>query len=215
MPLQPSLPQLSPPAAIVPVAGTIALWSILAGIGYNRYQNTNSGDNDTAAGRLALGVTLPTHWRALDLGFETGIQNGNSMKLSTVQGNSEQCGVSGTTSIQTTVKPVVDLLATAHLSLNSAKTIFVVAKVGAAYRKWQFDRASIPNNSQINDEVQAGFGIKLTPNTTLTATYQGVGILNSDVKVDTGINKHGATSIKSIKNIPTQHGVFLNIGTTL
>ena len=202
------------PAAVAPaIVAPVALWSVLAGIGYSRYQDSYSSDNDTAAGRLALGLAFPTYWQALDLGFETGIQNGNSMKLSAVQGSSQYCGISGTTSIQTTVKPIVDLLATAQLSLNDAKTIFLVAKGGAAYRKWQFDRDSISNNSQINPEVQAGLGIRITPKTKLIAYYQG--IYGRSVHVHTGINRNGAMSIRCIENIPTQQGGFLSIAMDL
>ena len=49
-----------------------------------------------------------------------------------------------------------------------------MVKGGAAYRHWQFDRASIANNNQINGELQAGFGVKITPKTKLTLYYQGI-----------------------------------------
>lgn len=179
-------------------------WHISAGMGYTNYRNTSSNDGSIATGRFALGFD-PIHLQKTTLGLETGIQSGNTMKIDVSQDILHKMGG---TAISSTVRPMVDLLATVHLSLNKADTVFLVLKGGAAYRQLQFDRDTIPNKAQISPELQVGLGFKISSSAKLIAYYQGI------YGGDMGFETHeidAYSSSGSVQNIPTQYGGFLSI----
>jgi hypothetical protein len=182
-----------------------ALWQIEAGMGYVKYRDASSSDGNTAVGRVALGFT-PLHWKNVVMGLEAGVQSGNgSMKIDVAQDVLYQMGG---TAISSTVKPMVDLLATLQIPLNNANSVFFTVKGGAAYRQWTFDRDTIPNITQVSPELQAGLGFKISSHAKLVAYYQGIYSGDMDFKAHP-INDYSSTG--SVKNIPTQQGGFLGI----
>lgn len=174
------------------------------GMGYVGYRDAYKNDGNTIAGRVALGV-IPFHWQKADLGVEVGVQSGNRMRLDESQDVLDQLGG---LPIQTTIKPIADLLATLHVGLDKVGKVFVLIKGGIAYRRWQFDRDTISSLDKVNGEVQAGLGVKISPRTNLVAYYQGIygGSVRFKVRNGTAGDATG-----SVNNIPTQHGGFVGI----
>jgi hypothetical protein len=172
------------------------LWRVSLSMGHTTYEHAYKNEGDTIAGRLALGV-VPFQWETISFGLEVGIQSGNQMSMPEEE--------TGDPSVQTTIKPMIDLLATVEISLNRGNNFIFFAKGGAVYRKWEFDRSEIGNISRINGEVQAGLGIKISAKTKLIAYYQGI----FDGKVDFNYNETANSG--SAHKIPTQHGGFLGV----
>jgi len=176
-------------------------WRVSLGMGHTTYEHAYKGEGETIVGRLALGV-VPLQWKIISFGLEAGIQSGNQMSMPTEE--------TGNQDVQTTIKPMVDLLATVEISLDNRYTTFTIfAKGGAAYRKWEFDRDTIGNINRIDGEVQAGLGVKISAKTKLIAYYQGIfaGKVNFNYNDNTGSGR--------ANNIPAQHGGFLGIEITI
>ncbi len=177
-------------------------WAITASIGYTDFQNSYKNEGQTILGRLAFDREL-LNFKLAKFGVEVGVQNGNSMRLSVSQTTLDELGGSP---IQTTVKPILDLLATVATVPFGKSSIFAQVKGGIAYRSWQFDdRTSINFLSNIAGEVQAGLGVALNSNTSLSLLYQGIYGGNPDFVVN-ATNETG-----TINNIPMQNGVLLSL----
>lgn len=190
------------------VSSASELWQISAGMGYTHYNDASSNDGNTVFGRLALDMT-PWHRDRLTTGLELGVQSGNQMKLGV------PCEVlfpMGGVAINSTIKPMVDLLARFQLALNEPQTRFLIVKAGGAYRQWEFDRETVSNLSQISPELQAGFGVRITPRTKLVAYYQGIYSGKMGFKTHIIDQFHACGSVD---HIPTQNGGFLSIETEL
>ncbi|MGL5741149.1 MAG: hypothetical protein ACRCXC_00645 [Legionella sp.] len=117
-------------------------WVFSAGIGYTDYMQTYQNDGQTAFARLSIGKTLyaPHQWL---FGLEEGVQSGNTMRLHI---SDETMELLGGLPIPSTIKPMVDLLATIKSPLLHELTFFFQAKGGLTFRHWQFiSTNSIPD----------------------------------------------------------------------
>ena len=194
---------------IAPEKDPIAInhpWSFIGSLGYTNYQNFYHDDGQTGIVRLAIGKSiLYTH--SLDLGFELGVQNGNTMRFGP---SAELLALGALLPIQSTVKPVIDLLATVKSTSLGDSDIFALLKGGIAYRRWQFnDRITINDLSQAAGEVQAGFGYPLTRAVNLSLLYQGIYGSNPNLIVNT------TAFTGHVSNIPIQQGVLLSLAFTI
>jgi hypothetical protein len=181
-------------------------WLVTGSIGFTDYQNMFHGDGETVVGRFALGKELFSR-AALAFGLELGVQNGNAMRLDVSQ---ETLDVLGGLPIQSTMKPMLDLLVTAKTNSLGVIPLFAELKGGIAYRHWQFeDRDSINDQSNIAGEVQAGLGYLVSDKASLGVFYQGVFGGNPDFQVN-ALNQTGL-----VKTIPIQNGVLLSLTLTL
>jgi len=181
-------------------------WSVTASLGYTDYQQAYQSDGQTALGRLAIDRALFIK-KHTALGLELGVQNGNSMRLDAPQATLD---VLGGLPIQSTVKPLLDLLATAKTEALGKSLVFAQVKGGIAYRRWQFeDRTSVSNLSNIAGELQAGFGIPLSQTTNLSLLYQGIygGNPNFTVNATNGTGH--------VSTIPIQQGALLSLSVTV
>lgn len=112
--------------------------------------------------------------------------------------------------IQTTVKPILDLLATLKSNSFGTTPIFAQFKGGIAYRRWQFnDRDSINDKSQIAGEVQAGLGYAISERARLSLSYQGIFGSTPEFRFD----PDSATG--RVSNIPIQNGVLFGLTFTV
>ncbi|KTC96813.1 hypothetical protein [Legionella feeleii] len=175
-------------------------WSITGSLGYTDYQNMYKADGQTGIGRFALGRDLLIYKQWI-VGLEIGIQNGNDMRLGVSQATLDELGG---LPIQSTVKPVLDVLATLEVPLWNTSALSGQLKGGVAYRRWQFNnRVSINDKSQLAGEVQAGLGYSISECTSLSLLYQGIFGSNPDFRVN-ALQQTG-----QVANIPVQHGVLL------
>ena len=192
--------------SIEPSSSNSGLWSVTASLGYSVYQGMFSADGQTAIGRLALGRTLFAGNR-LTFGIEAGVQNGKTMRLDAPQATLDELGG---LPIQSTLNPMLDLLATVKTAPWGASSVYGQLKGGIAYRHWQFDnRDSINDPSQVAGEIQAGIGYAISSHAGLSLSYQGVFGGNPDFKVN-ALNQTGHVS-----TIPMQNGVLLGLSLTV
>lgn len=181
-------------------------WSVTGSIGYTVYEDMYRDDGQTALGRFAIGRDVYTG-HSLTWGFEVGVQSGNTMRYFPSQ---EAIDALGGLPIQTTVKPLLDVLVTLKTASFGTTPIFAQLKGGIAYRRWQFnDRDSINDKSQIAGEVQAGLGYALSERANLSVSYQGIFGGNPDFH----FNADSATG--RVSNIPVQNGVLLGLTVTV
>lgn len=200
-----------PLSAIAGSMGAVAApvshpWSVTSSLGYTVYQDMYRSDGQTALGRLAIGRDAYTG-RVLIWGLEVGVQSGNTMRYYPSQAAIDALGG---LPIQTTVKPMLDVLATLKTASFGVIPVFVQLKGGAAYRRWQFnDRDSIHDKSQIAGEVQAGLGYAVSERSSVSVSYQGVFGRNPDFR----FNADSATA--RVSNISVQNGVLLALTLTV
>ncbi|KGP62253.1 hypothetical protein EP47_12725 [Legionella norrlandica] len=176
-------------------------WTISASLGYADYQYVHRGDHITAAGRFAIGRDLLIKGPAL-FGLEIGLQSGNQMRL---QMTEEEIDALGGLLVKTTLKPMVDALATMRITPKLTAPLFLQLKAGGAYRQWQMDRDTINDISQLAGEIMAGCGYTITPNASITLSYQGIFGAKPDFTIDL------ESGIGHVQNIPIQHAVLLGI----
>ena len=192
-------------------------WSVVGSIGYTGYENAMSQNGQTPVGRLAIAKDLfnlgdtgisndifdasSTH-----IGLELGVQNGNRMALLVPQATLDTLGG---LPITTTVKPMLDLLATVQVAPMADMPAFLVVKGGIAYRQMEMDRDTVNNLSQVAGEVQAGIGIPVSDAATLSLLYQGVYGSSPNFTVN------ATTLTGNVANIPVQNGVLLSLSMTL
>lgn len=174
--------------------------SVIASLGYGNYQRFYHSDGQTAIGRIALAAELLTTNQAT-FGLEFGLQSGNRMRVIIPQSTVDVLGCA----VQSTVKPMLDLLVTANTSPLNESLLFTQFKGGIAYRYWQIHRDWIQNKSELAGEVQAGIGYPLSELTNLNLVYQGVFGGNSKITFNP------LTEIGYVSNIPVQHGILLGI----
>ena len=180
------------------------VWALTGGIGYTDFENMYKNEGQSVVERLAFDAMF-LKINTLFMGIELGAQNGNTMNLGVNQTTLEELGGAP---IQTTVKPILDLLLAikAPIDLKTQAPIFGVVKGGIAYRSWQFnDRTTINFMSNIAGEVQAGLGISLGEKADLSLVYQGIYGGNPNFQVNL-TNETG-----HISTIPIQNGALLNL----
>lgn len=176
--------------------------SVIASLGYSNYQSMYSDDGLTVIGRIAFGKELLSKMK-FTFGLELGAQNGNSMRMSAPQAILDELGG---LPIQTTAKPMFDLLVTANTLPLGTSQFFGQLKSGIAYRHWQFnDRTSIPNVSNLDYEIQAGIGFPISQTTILNVLYQGIFGGKPNLRVN------ATTAMGSVSTIPIQQGILLSL----
>jgi len=173
-------------------------WSIIGSLGYTEYQHTSGSGSQTALGRLALAAEMLTTNQA-NFGLEFGVQTGNRMRLAFPQGTIAVMG----TAVSTTMRPMLDLLITAHANPVNESLLFAQIKGGIAYRHWQIDSFYFNNKSEISGEFQAGFGYPLTELANLNLLYQGIFGGNPKLRVNP------ANYTGYLAGLPIQHGILL------
>lgn len=171
--------------------------------GYGSISGSYGNDGNFAQGRLALGVHANTYKNWL-FGVEVGVQSGNTMRLNTRLNVIDDAGG---LLVQSTLKPLVDFLATVHGRFQPDSPLSYILKGGIAYRQLDLnDRSSSQDSlSKVNGEFQAGLGYNLTPHVMLSAFYQGI---YSNNNVGAALNSVGDVTIA---NIPTQQAGFLGV----
>ncbi|MFO2972052.1 hypothetical protein SCO12_11380 [Legionella pneumophila serogroup 10] len=176
-------------------------WTVSASLGYVNYQYVHEGDHITATGRFAIGRDFFMIGPLL-FGLELGLQSGNQMRL---QMTEEEVDALGGLLVQTTIKPMVDALATIRITPEFTAPVFLQLKAGTAYRQWQMDRDTINDISQLAGEIMAGCGYTITPNASITLSYQGLfgDKPNFTIDLDSGIGH--------VQKIPVQHAILLGI----
>lgn len=184
------------------IKNNIYPWLLTASFGYTNVQNMYENDGQSALGRLAIGKEFFTAAQ-LNCGLEFGVESGNTMRFAASQLLLDELGG---LPIQSTLKPMLDLLITLRTVPLEKTPMFGQLKGGLAYRHWQFDdRSSINDLSQLAGEVQAGLGAPISERINLAILYQGIfgGNPNFSVNVLEGMGH--------VDSIPIQQGVLLSL----
>lgn len=174
-------------------------WSFIAGLGYTEYENVASSDSQTVLERLGFAKEL-ARFNLFSLGGELAVQTGNRMDLEIPQ--SAQL-ILGDLPIETTVKEMIDLLATVKTQMFGTTPFFLIAKGGAVYRQLKIDRDSVNNKSQFSAEAQGGVGLQIDSSAYLSVLYQG--FFNGE----TNFLADPLTTTGYIAHIPAQNSVLL------
>lgn len=159
-------------------------------------------------GRFAIEHGL-FHYNIGIIGLEIGIQNGNTMRMFTSEAVQDSLGG---LPIQSTIKPMIDLLITLKTKTfcETGIPFFAQFKFGAGYRQWQFnDRNTINDISQWAWETQAGLGYSINEKTNLSLLYQGLFGSNPNFIINT------TNQIGHVTNMPIQHGVLLGLSISI
>lgn len=183
-------------------------WAITGSLGFTKFNNMYKGDSNTALGRFAIEHKL-FRYNIGVIGFEIGVQNGNTMRILASQEAQDSLGG---LPIQSTVKPMMDLLITLKTTNFSVIKIPFLAqfKFGSGYRHWQFnDRDTINDLSQWAGEIQSGLGYPINEKASLALLYQGLFGSNPNFI----LNKTNQTG--HVTHIPIQHGVLLGLSITV
>ena len=190
-------------------------WSVIGSLGYTWFNNAYAGgqyadvsaqnaigDGQTALGRFAIARDVG-EFQKVRFGAELGVQNGNTMRLGISQ---ERLNELGGLPVQTTVKPMLDLLATASFQPMKTTPVFGLFKAGIAYRRMQInDRVTFNDLSQVAFEVQAGLGMHVSDRASLSLNYQGVFGGSASYAINT------TAYTGHISNIPNQNGLLLSL----
>lgn len=171
--------------------------------GYGNVSGAYKNDGQVAQGRLVLGIHA-AEYRAAKFGAEVGVESGNDMRL---QANAALIAATGGLPIQSTLKPLVDLLITAQYQFSANYPVIGILKGGIAYRQLQLEDRSSSSDGlrKVNPELQIGLGVNITQHAMLSAFYQGI---YSDSTAGAAINSAGDVTIS---RIPTQQAVFVGL----
>lgn len=184
-------------------------WSVLGSMGYTNYQSMYHDDGQTALGRFAI-QRMIGRFNAQSLGVELGVQSGNTMRYVPLASTINTLGGDPGLPIQTTIKPMMDVLLTTKTALSNTIPLNLLMNAGIAYRRWQFnDRDSISDKVGIAPEIQAGFSYPVSEYSTVNLTYQGVFSGTPKFRFNPD-NDSG-----SVSNMPTQHGILLGLSVAL
>lgn len=158
-------------------------------------------DGQYAQFRFSLGVDA-IRLKIFNLGFEAGIQSGNTMRVNM---NSALEAAAGGLPPEAVLQPFLDLLLTLRWDLTH--NFLFLLKGGAAYRELHFINYTSSKDSlrRVNGELQAGFGYQLTKHARLVALYQGI-YSNNSPKLTLSDN-----SDVYMHHIPTQQAGLLGI----
>jgi hypothetical protein len=140
--------------------------------GYGAVNGAYKQDGQFAQTRLALGLRA-AEYHVLTLGVEAGVQSGNSMRLTA---SDAFITATGGLPIQSTLKPLIDLLVTVKGQLLPNNPLFGILKGGVAYRQLTLENRTSARDGlrQVNGELQAGLAYNITSHATITAFYQGI-----------------------------------------
>ena len=190
-------------------------WSVIGSLGYTEYSHFYNGgpaadpsaqaaigDGQTALGRFAISRDLGS-FKTVRFGVEIGVQNGNTARLAIPQVTLDEIGG---VPPQVTIKPMLDLLATASWQPVESIPVFGLIKPGIAYRRMQVnDRVTFNDLSEVAFELQAGLGARISDKASLSLNYQGI----FDGNTTYTINSKLFTG--HISNIPVQNGLLLSL----
>jgi hypothetical protein len=174
-------------------------WSMEAAFGMANYADVTLHDGQTAIGRLSIGHTLLTK-SAWQLSLEAGIQSGNTMRLDLPK---ESIDALGGVPIQSTMKPLLDVLLGFNAEPISNFPMMIWLKSGVAYRSLQLDRESVPDLTGFAPEIQAGIGYRINQQTTFNIGYQRIWGKKPELTINT------LTETGTLHNIPSQQAVML------
>ncbi|MBA2657424.1 MAG: hypothetical protein H0U70_10675 [Tatlockia sp.] len=176
-------------------------WSLNASLGYESYSDMYQKDGLTALSRLGIAVKI-AEFKNFFLAVEAGIQSGTRMRLKVPF---ELLDEMGGLPLEITVKPMLDLLLTAQTISSKNLSLSLIAKGGIAYRQQQLFRQSVNNLSQVNAEMQIGFGYKINK-------YAGLSLLYQHVFGGHPNFRYNSTTEKGhIDNITKEQGVLFGI----
>jgi hypothetical protein len=145
-------------------------WSLEMGLGYTHIQDMYKSDGNTPIGRFGIAKEL-INYSVFHGGVELGIQSGNSSRPSVPQNILDQLGG---LQIDSTIKPMLDLLLTARLYPSCDSSFFGLLKLGAAYRMWQFTRTTVSDIREIDPELQIGVGMDMNQLFRMSLAYQRI-----------------------------------------
>jgi opacity protein-like surface antigen len=171
--------------------------------GYGNVSGAYKQDGQFTQGRFNMGISI-ADYKLLSVGTEIGVQSGNTMRL---YPDNAFIAATGGLPVQTTLKPLLDLLVTAKYPIILTHPLFGILKAGIAYRQLVFDDRSSARDGlrKVNGELQAGIAFSLTSHATLTAFYQGI---YSGSNAGLMINNVGDVTLS---RIPTQQAGFLGL----
>lgn len=189
-------------------------WSFIGSLGYTWYNDFYDGstadlsaqeaigDGQTALGRFAIARDLGA-LNTVRFGIELGVQSGNTARLDIPQSTIDELG--GILP-QVTIKPILDLLATASWQPVKSIPVYALIKPGIAYRRLQVnDRVTFNDLSEVAFELQAGLGMRISDRANLSLNYQGIFAGNTTYTINT------TTFTGNISNIPMQNGLLLSL----
>lgn len=171
--------------------------------GYGGIERAYGQDGQFAQARLALGSRFYAY-EGFMLGLELAVQSGDTLRL---KASPAIIDAAGGLPIQSTLKPLVDLLVTVKGQFPSYSPLSYQLKGGIAYRQLDLnDRSSVKDSiGRVNGEFQAGLGYNVSEHAMVTAFYQGI----------YGSNRHNirlnAINDITLHSIPTQQAGFLGV----
>lgn len=155
-------------------------WSLEIGLGYGQYQNMYVSDGQVFLARVGIAKEV-IQYLALHGGMELGIQSGNTARLKI--SDSEKYALGGLP-IDTTIKPMLDMLLTGKVYTQLDSPLYGIFKAGAIVRHWQFNnRGSINDITRVDPEFQLGVGMDVAKRLSLSLSYQGIIGRNPDFKI--------------------------------
>lgn len=171
--------------------------------GYGVLSGAYKNDGASVFGRLAFGVDAWT-WKRLGLGFEMGVQSGNTIRL---QASDPIIASAGGLPIQATLKPFIDFLASLKCRLTDSDPFFLFVKGGFAFRQLQLMERTSSRDfiNRVSGEIQGGFSYQLTPHGRISVSYQAI-ISNSSSKIALSPSNNIL-----LNHIPTQQGALFGI----
>lgn len=174
-------------------------WSVTASLGYGNYSDVYSTDGDVTLGRLAISKDIFSI-KGIMVGLEGGVQNGNRMRIDSPQSALDEFNG---LPIDSTLKPMPDLLVTVKTPSLGITHVFAQVKGGIVYRQWQFDGVIVKNKSAVASEFQAGLGYRLTNSASITLSYQRMFGANP------ALSTNPETEIGTVANIPVLNAGLL------
>lgn len=175
-------------------------WYLSIGGGYDYISNMQDEDGDTPFLRLSVGKKLVSR-QAFSLSSELGIETGARMRLKISDAERGQLG--GLPYI-VNLKPNVDILLASQFPIFK-DSIYLVSKVGGAYRELQSERCSMKNLKQVSPEIQAGVIFPISKYASLNLLYKNIISGPLHYKIDYAENS------LIMSGMPMQQGFLLNI----
>lgn len=175
-------------------------WGISGSFGAGFFNDAYGRDGNSFVGRLSLEAQYAVN-DLFHLGLESGIQNGNTMRLAVPQ---ETLDVLGGEPVHATIKPMVDILATLKWTpFNSG--LFGYVKGGVTYRYLQVDINEVNSLTKLTPELQTGIGYGFGERSYISLGYQHFFGKNPNYQVNPDTAKGW------IENIPSQDAILLGV----
>jgi hypothetical protein len=174
-------------------------WTVDVAFGMTSISDAANKDGQSAVGRLSFGHTLLTkpYWQ---MGIETGIQSGNTMRLLLPK---ESIDALGGVLLHAEIKPFLDVLIGVKTQPIVILPFVGWIKGGVAYRKLQVDRMEVNDLESIAPEMQLGFGYRINVQTTVTLGYQAIWGMKPELTVNP------EREVGLLRYIPGQQAVMI------